>query len=88
MAAGPVLFDPVLTARVGHLRRVRGQVPPPHAARADIVLISHLHPDRTHVPVAPTDPEPPGCWIAPVGSRRLLEPVTARGMTAAGGGAR
>ncbi len=75
-----VLFDPVLTARVGHLRRVRGQVPPPHAARADIVLISHLHPDHTHVPslrLIPTS----GVLIAPAGSRRLLEPVTARGMT-------
>ena len=45
-----VLFDPVLTARLGHLRRVRGPVPPPHAAHADLILISHLHADHTHLP--------------------------------------
>ena len=74
-----VLFDPVLTARLGHLRRVRGPVPPPHAAHADIVLISHLHADHTHLPslrLIPTS----GVLIAPAGSRRLLEPVAARGM--------
>ena len=41
-----VLFDPVLTARLGHLRRVRRPVPPSHAAHADIILISHLHADQ------------------------------------------
>ena len=45
-----VLFDPVLTARLGHLRRVRGPVPAPHAAHADFVLISHLHADHAHLP--------------------------------------
>jgi L-ascorbate metabolism protein UlaG (beta-lactamase superfamily) len=73
-----VLFDPVLTARVGHLRRVRGPVPPAHAAEADIVLISHLHPDHTHLPSLRLIPAS-AVLIAPAGSRRLLKPVTARG---------
>lgn len=73
------LFDPVLTPRVGHLRRVRGKVPPRHAAHADIVLISHLHPDHMHLAslrLLPTS----AVLIAPAGSRRLLEPVTDRGL--------
>jgi L-ascorbate metabolism protein UlaG (beta-lactamase superfamily) len=45
-----VLFDPVLTARLGHLRRVRGPLPPARAALADLVLLSHLHADHTHLP--------------------------------------
>ena len=74
-----VLFDPVLTARLGHLRRVRGPVPPPHAALADLVLVSHLHADHTHLPslrLIPTS----AVLIAPVGSRRLLRPIAARGV--------
>ncbi len=73
-----VLFDPVLTARLGHLRRVRGPVPPAHAAHADIVLISHLHADHTHLPSLRLIPAS-AVLIAPAGSRRLLKPVAARG---------
>src|SRR5918994_3546229 len=72
-----VLFDPVLTARVGHLRRVRGPAPPAHAAEADIVVISHLHTDHTHLPSLRLIPAS-AVLIAPAGSRRLLKPVTAR----------
>ncbi|MFD4293268.1 MBL fold metallo-hydrolase [Rhodococcus sp. NPDC058505] len=48
-----LLTDPVLTSRVGHLRRRRGPDPlrgadPP--TRPDAVLLSHLHADHTHVP--------------------------------------
>lgn len=45
-----LLTDPVLTARVAHLHRRRGPVPPVHAARADGVLVSHLHADHLHLP--------------------------------------
>ena len=75
-----VLFDPVLTARLGHLRRVRGPVPAPHAAHADFVLISHLHADHAHLPSLRLIPAS-AVLIVPAGSRRLFKPVTARGVT-------
>ncbi|WP_275462136.1 MBL fold metallo-hydrolase [Streptomyces noursei] len=43
-----VLTDPLFVARLAHLRRRRGALPPPEAARADVVLISHLHADHLH----------------------------------------
>ena len=45
-----VLTDPVLSSRVGHLRRLRGPVPSPSAGVADLVVISHLHSDHLHLP--------------------------------------
>ncbi|MFW0797202.1 MBL fold metallo-hydrolase [Gordonia sp. CPCC 205515] len=46
-----VLTDPVLTARVAHLRRRRGAVPTdPEVFTPDVVLLSHLHADHTHLP--------------------------------------
>lgn len=45
-----LLTDPVLTGRVGHLRRRRGPNPGAAARRADAVLISHLHADHLHLP--------------------------------------
>ena len=74
-----VLFDPVLTPRLGHLRRVRGPVPPAQAADADIVLISHLHADHTHLPSLRLIPAS-AVLIAPAGSRRLLKRIAARGL--------
>jgi L-ascorbate metabolism protein UlaG (beta-lactamase superfamily) len=74
-----VLFDPVLTTRLGHLRRVRGPVPPLDAARADFVLVSHLHADHAHLPSLRLIP-PTAVLIAPTGSRRLLRPIVARGV--------
>jgi L-ascorbate metabolism protein UlaG (beta-lactamase superfamily) len=75
-----VLFDPVLTVRLGHLRRVRGGVPDPDAAQADIILISHLHADHAHLPSLRLVPAS-AILIAPAGSRRLFTPLTARGLT-------
>ncbi len=48
-AGARLLTDPVLTYRIGHLRRRRGEVPEPIAADADAVLISHLHADHLHM---------------------------------------
>jgi L-ascorbate metabolism protein UlaG (beta-lactamase superfamily) len=46
-----IMTDPVLTARVAHLRRRRGPVPSdPAVHRPDVVLLSHLHADHTHLP--------------------------------------
>ncbi|WP_329205756.1 MBL fold metallo-hydrolase [Streptomyces sp. NBC_00683] len=45
-----VLTDPLFVRRFAHLRRRRGEVPPPEAAVADAVLISHLHSDHLHLP--------------------------------------
>lgn len=45
-----VLTDPLFARRLAHLRRRRGEVPPPEAAVADAVLVSHLHSDHLHLP--------------------------------------
>ncbi|WP_189536109.1 MBL fold metallo-hydrolase [Streptomyces roseolilacinus] len=45
-----VLTDPLFTRRLAHLRRRRGALPPPEAALADLVLVSHLHADHLHLP--------------------------------------
>ena len=44
-----VLTDPLLVRRMAHLRRRRGKLPPPSAAHADVVLVSHLHADHLHL---------------------------------------
>lgn len=45
-----VLTDPVLTSRVAHLRRRRGPIPSgPGVRDPDVVLLSHLHADHTHL---------------------------------------
>ncbi|WP_335978683.1 MULTISPECIES: MBL fold metallo-hydrolase [Streptomycetaceae] len=44
-----VLTDPLFVRRLAHLRRRRGALPTPAAARADVVLVSHLHADHLHV---------------------------------------
>ena len=75
-----VLFDPVLSARLGHLRRVRGPVPPPQAAQADLVLVSHLHADHAHLPSLRRIPAS-ASLIVPAGSRRLFKSVTAQGVS-------
>ncbi|NKQ26839.1 MBL fold metallo-hydrolase [Streptomyces galbus] len=45
-----VLTDPLFARRLAHLRRRRGELPPPVAWRADLTLVSHLHADHLHVP--------------------------------------
>ncbi len=44
-----VLTDPLFARRLAHLRRRRGALPPPGAARAEVVLVSHLHADHLHL---------------------------------------
>ncbi|MDQ1103294.1 MBL fold metallo-hydrolase [Nocardioides zeae] len=44
-----VATDPLLGRRLLHLRRA-SPTPPPAAAVADLVLVSHLHHDHLHVP--------------------------------------
>ncbi len=45
-----LLTDPLFARRLAHLRRRRGALPPPEAALADAVLVSHLHSDHLHLP--------------------------------------
>ncbi|MER6995667.1 MBL fold metallo-hydrolase [Streptomyces sp. NPDC000410] len=45
-----VLTDPLFVWRLAHLRRRRGALPPPRAAVAEVVLVSHLHGDHLHLP--------------------------------------
>ena len=74
-----LLFDPVLTGSVAHLRRRRGATPTSDALSADAVLISHLHHDHCHLPslrmLAPGT-----LVIGPVGLAGLLR--SARGGSA------
>lgn len=44
-----VVTDPLMVRRLFHVRRA-SPPPPSSAARADLVLISHLHHDHLHVP--------------------------------------
>ena len=72
-----ILTDPVLTRRLGHLRRIRGAKPNPSARDADVVLVSHLHSDHLHVPslrrVAPD-----AHVIGPHGSRAVIRGAASR----------
>ncbi|MEU6850012.1 MBL fold metallo-hydrolase [Actinacidiphila alni] len=74
-----VLTDPLFARRLAHLRRRRGAVPPPSAAVADVVLVSHLHADHLHPTslrrLAPgtTVVVPRGAIAAVPGLRRLRE---------------
>ena len=49
MGGRVVLTDPVLTARIGPLRRVVPAVSPDDVRDVDLVLISHLHADHLHL---------------------------------------
>ncbi len=65
-----VATDPLLCRRVWHLRRTT-PVPPPEAARADLVLVSHLHRDHLHLPsLARFDPDVP--VVVPRGAGGLV----------------
>ena len=82
-----VLTDPLLTGRVGPLRRVG---PPPSRADwadADLVLVSHLHGDHLHLPslrlLAPSArivvPRGAGAWLRARGVRGVEELRPRRG---------
>jgi len=63
-------FDPVFPPQLAHLRR-RGDVPPPAASTADLVLISHLHADHLHLGTLRGFPATTEL-IVPMGAGRLL----------------
>ena len=66
-----VATDPLLCRRVWHLRRTT-PVPPPEAAHADLVLVSHLHRDHLHLPsLAQFGEDPP--VVVPKGAAELVK---------------
>lgn len=65
-----VLTDPVLTDRVAHLGRLAPS-PTPEAARADVVLLSHLHRDHLH-PRSLRRVSRDAVVVVPRGGERLL----------------
>ena len=65
----PVLTDPLLTPRVAHLTRRRGEAPP--ALTPDVVLVSHLHHDHLHLPSLRRLPAGTRV-VVPVGAAGLL----------------
>ena len=72
-----VLTDPVLTDRVAHLRRRRGPAPiGPRVRSPDVVVLSHLHADHTHLPslrLLPRDVPIVVPWRAPDGLPALRQ---------------
>ncbi|MGR4880985.1 MBL fold metallo-hydrolase [Streptomyces sp. LARHCF249] len=66
-----LLTDPLFARRLAHLRRRRGAVPPPEAARADVVLVSHLHADHLHLPSL-AQLAPGTRLLVPRGARRAV----------------
>jgi L-ascorbate metabolism protein UlaG (beta-lactamase superfamily) len=76
-----VLTDPVLTGRLGPLRRVVPACTPADRADVDLVLLSHLHGDHLHLPslrllgphVRVVVPRGAGAWLRSRGIRRVDE---------------
>jgi L-ascorbate metabolism protein UlaG (beta-lactamase superfamily) len=76
-----VLTDPVLTGRVGPLRRVSRASTSADRTGVDLVLISHLHGDHLHLPslrlldprVRVIVPRGAGTWLRAKGIRRVEE---------------
>ncbi|ADB32114.1 conserved hypothetical protein [Kribbella flavida DSM 17836] len=66
-----LLTDPVLTARIAHLRRRRGPVPAPVAGECDAVLVSHLHADHLHLTSLPLV-APDAALVVPRGAAKLI----------------
>lgn len=66
-----LLTDPVLTSRIGHLRRRRGPTPAAEAGQCDAVLISHLHADHLHLTSLPFV-APDAALIVPRGAAKLI----------------
>ncbi len=81
LAGHTVLTDPVLTGRVGPLRRVVLAPAPVSYAGVDLVLISHLHGDHLHLPslrlvgrdVRVVVPRGAGGWLRARGFRHVTE---------------
>ena len=80
LAGRTVLTDPVLTARVGPLSRHAPPVDPGLVADVDLVLLSHLHGDHTHLPslrmldrVRVVAPRGAGEWLRRRGITRVDE---------------
>ncbi|MCX4514491.1 MBL fold metallo-hydrolase [Streptomyces sp. NBC_01619] len=66
-----VLTDPLFAGRLAHLRRRRGELPPPEAADAQVVVVSHLHCDHLHLPSL-ARLAPGTRLIVPRGARRAV----------------
>jgi L-ascorbate metabolism protein UlaG (beta-lactamase superfamily) len=92
LAGRVVLTDPVLTARVGGLRRV---VPLPAATayeNVDLVLLSHLHGDHLHLPslrllgkaTRIVVPRGAGSWLAKKGFNTVEEIAPGETLTEGG----
>ena len=81
MAGHILLTDPLLTGRVGPLRRVVPAPAPETYVGVDLVLISHLHGDHLHLPslrllgpdVRVVVPRGAGAWLRARGFRHVVE---------------
>jgi L-ascorbate metabolism protein UlaG (beta-lactamase superfamily) len=81
LAGHTVLTDPLLTRRVGPLRRVTATPRPEDWAGVDLVLLSHLHGDHLHLPslrllgpdVRVAVPSGAGAWLRERGVRHVVE---------------
>lgn len=76
IAGTRIALDPVHPRQLAHLRR-RVDVPPPPAASADLVLISHLHADHLHLPTLRSFPDTTEI-VVPTGAGRLLRDLPHR----------
>ncbi|SDZ16151.1 L-ascorbate metabolism protein UlaG, beta-lactamase superfamily [Geodermatophilus africanus] len=81
LAGHTVLTDPLLTARVGPLRRMVPAPAPETFAGVDLVLVSHLHGDHLHLPslrllgrdVRVVVPRGAGAWLRARGFAHVSE---------------
>lgn len=80
IAGRVVLTDPVLTPRIGPLRRVCPPLDPDGHAGVHLVLVSHLHGDHLHLPslrrlrgARVVVPRGAGQWVAARGVERVEE---------------
>jgi L-ascorbate metabolism protein UlaG (beta-lactamase superfamily) len=89
LAGRTVLTDPVLTPRVGPLRRVAALPDPATWAGVDLVLLSHQHGDHLHLPslrllgpaVRIVVPRGAGAWLRARGFRRVDELAPGESLT-------